>query len=431
MADLTLWRHQNMIVSAPQVHPECNYFFDVSGYGAGKSFAIVVVMLWLVINYLRFEIVIGIGGDTIARLRKTVLLDFMILAKQHGIEYTFNAQQNLLKVGSISFILINMEQPEDIYAYTLSAFLGDELDELKQPDALEAFKASIERTRKPFPDGRAPFRMFFTTAQGYKGTYQIVTELEDKKTPFVLVRGLTKENLANSPSYYTDLYNVYNESERMAYLEGRFVNLTTGRVYYGYDEAKCKLPALPFVVEPNDPVMIGQDLNSGYSRGTAIVKRDKKLYVVRTFDFSQIGHAAPMIRTAFPSNNIEWFPDASGYEIVLGYAKEIQAERIECRVGTINPSIVDRIFFVNKLFESGRLFLGPGTEKLAMALKVRQYDDAGKPAKREGPNDPSHGCDSLEYVIWRIVARDPDFNDLWVAGREGRRNITDRVVSVA
>jgi hypothetical protein len=35
-------------------------------------------------------------------------------------------------------------------------------------------------------------------------------------------------------------------------------------------------------------------------------------------------------------------------------------------------------------------------------------------------------CDSLEYVVWRIVSRDAEFLDLWTSSRSGRKTITDR-----
>jgi hypothetical protein len=51
---------------------------------------------------------------------------------------------------------------------------------------------------------------------------------------------------------------------------------------------------------------------------------------------------------------------------------------------------------------------------------VRQYNEAGEPVKRQGENDPSHYCDGLEYVIWKIVAWDPDFADIYQTTLMGR-----------
>jgi hypothetical protein len=91
--------------------------------------------------------------------------------------------------------------------------------------------------------------------------------------------------------------------------------------------------------------------------------------------------------------------------------------------------VIDRILFVNKLLERVRLALWPNCGPFSMALKMRQFDDMGDPEKRQGPNDPSHYCDSLEYVVWRIVLRDLEFFELWGAGQIRRRSITDRVVA--
>lgn len=58
------------------------------------------------------------------------------------------------------------------------------------------------------------------------------------------------------------------------------------------------------------------------------------------------------------------------------------------------------------------------TDELSEALKVRAYDNNGKPEKPGGERDPSHFCDSIEYVIYRIVRSDPDFMDLKELSRE-------------
>ena len=74
------------------------------------------------------------------------------------------------------------------------------------------------------------------------------------------------------------------------------------------------------------------------------------------------------------------------------------------------------------LAPGGRLMVVdvPETQPLSMALKVRQYDDHGMPAKGKGPEAVDHDCDGLEYVIWRIVASDPDFKDIWRTGLHSR-----------
>jgi len=152
------------------------------------------------------------------------------------------------------------------------------------------------------------------------------------------------------------------------------------------------------------------------------------IHVVRIFEFAEIAHAPKMIKEAFPSNIVEWYPDSSGAEIIQGYSAEIRAAGIQTRIGSVNPSVVDRIFFINKLFDMGKLILWPTAAPLAMALKVRTFDKHGDPEKRQGPDDPSHYADSLEYVCWRVVSSDPAFRFLWDLNRGRRRDISDKLV---
>lgn len=305
----------------------------------------------------------------------------------------------------------------------------DEIDELPEMKAIEAHKALSERTRITLPDGRKPFIMYFSTVHGYRGLYKVVQELKQSRLPNVLVRGLTKNNTSLDPDYVKRLYAIYDEQERLAYLEGRFVNLQSGRVYADYDEETCK--CAPFEITPDMTVYVGQDLNSGFSKGTAIVKKDKTLYIVRGWSFKQLGGAPAIMRSAFPHNEILWFPDCSGKEIIRGYKEEIQENGICCRIGASNPRILDTVFYVNKLFKTGRLkvFDCRETAEVSEAIKTQAYNDMGQPEKGKGENDPDHFTDSVRYCIYRIVRSDMDFMDLKNLSREtvrenGYLNIT-------
>jgi hypothetical protein len=126
------------------------------------------------------------------------------------------------------------------------------------------------------------------------------------------------------------------------------------------------------------------------------------------------------MRSDYPQNQILWFPDCAGKEIIKGYKQEIIDNGIECRLGTSNPRIIDRVFYINKLFKLGKLkvFATKENDMLIEALKVRAYNELGQPEKGKGEDAPDHICDALEYVIYRIVRSDPDFFDLKELSRE-------------
>lgn len=410
-----LYKHQHQLIKLPYKYLDMEYFFMIAGYGSGKTTSDVYLLLSLCQRYYNDSIRIGVLGITITLLKKTLIGDFIRYLISAGIPYSFDKQENIVRVGEVEIVLLALEYPDDIYAHNFNISIVDELDELPLEKSLAAFKAVQERTRKMLPDSRIPFTVFTTTAQGYRGTYKIIEDLKEQKQKFIKIRASTKDNLSLPKSYIDRLYAIYDDNERLAYLEGYFVNLNTGRVYADYDPATCYVPDIDIL--PNDEVMIGQDFNSGFSKGVALIKRDKTLYAVKNFNFKQIGNAPHIIRNSFPTNPIYWYPDASSKDIMAGYSSEIRNENIELRMGSVNPSIVERIFFVNKMLKLGTLKVCKSCKDLDTALRVRQFDDNGKPEKGQGEQAPDHVCDSLEYVCYRVVSSDVDFVGLWQLSR--------------
>ena len=415
---ITPFEHQEQIVSAPYAFPMITYFILQGGYGCGKSFSIVLIILDIATEYQGYDLVVGLGSTTITLLKKTVMVDLEKILRQTGSRYEFNRQDNILTIGTVKFLLIATEQPDSIYGPNLHICLCDEIDELPEQKAIEVNKALKERTRITLPDGRKPYVMYFSTVHGYRGLYKIEQKLRNSRQLFCVVRGLTKNNTSLDPQYVKDLYAIYDENERLAYLEGQFVNLQAGRVYSDYDEGKCKCK--PFEIGAEYVVQVGQDLNSGFSKAAAVIKKDKRLYIVRGWSFKEVGTAPVTMRTTYPQNEILWYPDCSGKEIIKGYRDDIVNNGIECRIGSSNPRILDRIFYVNKLFRMGLLYVFdcPETEELSEALKIRQFDKNGQPEKGAGEKSPDHFCDALGYVVYRIVRSDADFMDLKELSRE-------------
>ena len=430
---ITPWIHQRQIVSAPFAYTDISYFFLCGGYGCGKSFSIVFMVVVLCKTYQGEDVTIALCSTTITLLNKTVILDLIKLCKKTGSHIEYNQKDNIITIGTIRFLLIATGQPADIYGPNVHITLCDEVDELPEQKAIEAHKALSERTRLTLPDGRKPFIMYFSTVHGYRGLYKIVRKLKSDHLKYILVRGLTKNNKSLDPQYVKNLYAIYDEQERLAYLEGMFVNLQSGRVYSDYNDETCK--CAPFEITNNMTVYVGQDLNSGFSKATAVVKKDKCLYIVHGWSFKEIGGAPAIMRSTFAKNEILWFPDCSGKEILKGYKMEIIDNGIQCRIGSSNPRILDTVFYVNKLFKLGKLkvFDCKATDEVSEALKVQAYNDMGQPEKGKGETDPDHFTDSVRYVIYRIVRSDPDFMDLKELSREsvkenGYLNISGKAV---
>ncbi len=405
------FRHQTQLMMLPWAKPNISQFFLIGGYFSAKTTTLKLLTMLTISKYWKHPVVGALGAPTISFLEKTLLADLQNVLEQTGSKYTYNSSKHILRIGNMTIRMIQTGQPKEIYGHNLSFFYSDEHDELEQTKALDANQAIQERVRIPFPDGRDPFSVIATTAQGLRGTYRIVENLKEEKQPYALVRGRTEDNTTLRPDYLRRLKALYNEEEQEAFLNGKFVNLTTGRVYYAYNEAVHFQNVEP--IQPHETVHIGQDLNEGYSKGTACVIRGGMVVVVREFSFKAIGYAPRLLREAFPHNRIVWYPDNSGKPIMGGYVEEIEHYQIETVYAGRNPSILDRIFIGNKLFLLNRMVVSKECPETSMVLKTRQFDEKGVPEKGKGEKAPDHRADSFDYVVFRLVVDHEEFMDLY------------------
>ena len=403
-----LLRHQEASINAVRMHPEIPFVFLIGGFGCGKSFTDVQLCLFLYHAYKNSKepITIGILGVTIKLLKQTVIADLERAFDAGNISYRDNSQAGTITVGQVTFVYLAMQNPDDIYAFNFHCAICDEIDEVPSERVQKIVTAIQERCRVVMPAGRDmpsrdPFIFFSTTAQGLGGTYQLIEYFKEKNLPYIKIRGRTQDNTNLAQSQLKLLRGLYTEDEARAYLDGEFVNLSTGRVYPEYD-ARVHV-YMPFKVKPTDTIYVGQDFNAGYNAAVEMVERNGKIYVVNIHHWDYVGDAARRLRELYPSNKIIMIPDANGKEIMSGFMEEFEQYNVEIHWNNINPSILERITGINKAFRFGNLFIFQGLKKLEMGLETRDFDDTGKPRKGKGPDALDHHCDAFEYGFWHII----------------------------
>lgn len=411
LEDIVPFRGQRQMLALPWEKPEIQSFSLVAGYGFGKSTTQDMILSDLAERYWKYDVRVALFSNTISLLKKTVVADFERWLIQSGSKYRYDRSQNIITIGKMTFMLLASGRPEDIYGPNVHVSLSDEMDELEQTKCIEAHRAIQERTRVTLPDGHPPFCIFTTTAQGFKGTYQIIEKYKEDGTPYALVRGKTSDNTSLDPNYVKRLQDNYNENERLAFLEGHFVNLTSGRVYPSFDPSVHEVA--PFEVYRDETIHIGQDLNQGFSKALAFIIRNRNLYAIKEWSFDDIGKAPQAFRSSFPNNPILWYPDNSGKPILGGYVEHADAFRVQIVWTGRNPAILDRTFAVNLTFRMSRLFVFKNLKQWPMALKTRGYDKNGIAEKGHGPTSPDHICDAGEYAIFWILANQEEFMDIY------------------
>lgn len=424
-------KHQSASINMIRNHIEIPYVFLIGGFGAGKSMTDVMLCLFLYSCYVHSPepITIGILGVTIKLLKQTVLADLERAFDAAGIPYRDNSQAGTLTVGQITFVYLAMQDPDDIYAFNFHAAICDEIDEVPSDRVKKIVTAIQERCRAMIPasvngkmKAREPFIFFSTTAQGLGGTYMLTEEFKKNGVPYAVIRARTADNPYLAPGQLKLLRKLYTPAEAEAFLEGKFVNLSTGRVYAEFDPSKHIY--MPFPIqegvkhvseegqvsfEGGDVIYVGQDFNSGYNAAVILIERAGVIHVITGHHWDYVGQGAAKLRELYPNNRIVLIPDANGKEIMAGFTEEFEEQNIEIFWNNVNPSVTERITGVNKAFRMGKLVVHqPATtneamDRVIMCLQTRDFDDNGKPRKGKGPNAVDHWGDALEYGVWHII----------------------------
>jgi len=314
----------------------------------------------------------------------------------------------------------SMEKPQTIVGFKIGHALVDELDVLPSLKAQHAWRKIIARMRYNV-HGLKNGVDVTTTPEGFKFVFQqFVKQLRDKpalKEMYGLVQASTFDNELNLPDdYIPSLMESYPEQLIRAYLNGQFVNLTSGSIYHAYDR---KLNQCFDTVQPGEPLFIGMDFNVGKMAAITHVKRD--LGLPRAVDELMDGYDTPdmirRIKERYWRHNgndfektceIRIYPDASGDS-----RKSVNASVTDLAMlkqagfaviaPAANPPVKDRINAMNAMFCNAqgerRYLVNPFTcPTYADGLEQQIWAPNGEPDKSQG-ND--HANDGGGYFIHR------------------------------
>lgn len=312
----------------------------------------------------------------------------------------------------------SMEKPDSIVGFKIARADVDELDTLAIRKAEQAWRKIIARLRLGY-DGLNGADVA-TTPEGFKFTYQQwVKAIRDKPElaeMYGLVQASTYDNEANLPGdYIPGLLATYPPQLISAYLNGQFVNLTSGTVYHAYDRLKN---ACDDVVREGEPVFVGMDFNVGKMAAVIHVKRDGMpravAEVVNAYDTPDMIVKLKEMLWKYEGGDwrktreIRVYPDynwgrarrstdASTTDIQL-----LKSAGFSIYNANNNPPVKDRVNAMNAMFCNAkgerRYFVNPHMcPAYADNLEQQVWDDKGEPDKKAG-ND--HQNDAGGYFIY-------------------------------
>jgi hypothetical protein len=256
-----------------------------------------------------------------------------------------------------------------------------------------------------------------STPEGFRFCHKKFVQLPQENPELLnnygLVQASTYENEINlPPDYIPSLKESYPKELIEAYINGQFVNLTSGTVFYGYNRLACDSKE---VMKEGEPLFIGQDFNVARMASAIFVQRPDGYHAVAELkDVFDTPDVIKIMQEKFKGRRIIVYPDASGSSRKTVDANKSDIALLNQAGFTVrnhpsNPAVKDRVLATNKAFQTGKIKVNAKTcPTIARCLEQQAYDDDGEPDKKSGfdhMNEAFSYFVCYEYPIIRPIAR--------------------------
>jgi len=378
------------------------------GYGTGKSETLANCAI---IDAMHSpSALIGIYEPTYDLVRLIIAPRIQAKLDEYGMRYKYNKQENVIYTangGIGDFILRTLDNPERIIGYETFRAHIDELDTLKTDKAQEAWNKTIARNRQSIFDVETgePHQnqaSVYTTPEGFKFCYN--RWVRDGGDDYDFIQAATTSNPFLPPDYVQSLRDSYPEKLIEAYINGQFVNLTSGTVYEYFSRTDN---ASNETIQPGEPLHIGQDFNVGGCCSAVFVHRGDQIHCVDEFQSHDTFGILDNVANRYPNNPITFYPDASGFSGKTNASISDNQMLIDAGYELIAPRknglVKDRVNAVNTLFSKKKLFIN--TTKcvnITTSLEQQAYDKNGAPEKFGGSATVDDWNDALGYKVVRF-----------------------------
>jgi len=381
----------------------------IGGYGCGKSFGGI---LKTVVKKLKYPgIPVAYYLPTYGLIKDIAFPRFAEIFDKLGIAYELKSGDHEFHTAFGRVILRSLSNPERIVGYEVGYSCVDETDILPAAQMTDAFSKIIARNRLKLPNGDVNQTDIVGTPEGFKFAYDFL--VRNTKGNRSIIKGKTKDNPYLPEGYVDTLTEMYSEQQLAAYLNGEFVNLTSGNVYHrfsrtanhssrtikstdvlhiGMDFNVTKMNAVVYVVDEIETDITVSNFNGVQSITSTIRKKVRiKTAVdefVNAYDTAEI---IALIKQKFPGYKIIIYPDASGDNRKSSGRSDIdllKSAGFVIRKLSKNPFVKDRVNAMNLSFSdsNGNVYHYVNTDQCpnyTEALEKQTYKN-GEPDKTGG-----------------------------------------------
>ena len=216
----------------------------VSGFGGGKSFTLYKRAIASAIENAPVPVIICMPTYPMAKMITIPTMDALLEGKRsiygRAFDWDFNAQAPMryrirFRGRQAVIWVLSSDNPKTLVGATVAAVYMDE----PFIQDYTAFEKLMSRIRHPGAITKE-FCLAGTPEQLNWGYDLFKGELRDKfdSVGVGLVQASTRDNLALETGYADRLAAGYDSLTASAYLDGQFVNLAKGRIYFAFDETR-------------------------------------------------------------------------------------------------------------------------------------------------------------------------------------------------
>ena len=379
-------------------HSDATYVAAVAGFGSGKTMAAATRLLATKLNYPTIDV--AYLAPTYSLIRDIFYPYMSEFLHNIGANYSINKSDNVIHINGYGLVYCRtMDNPDLIVGWQVGDAFLDEFDILPIDKAIKVMQKVSARCRQKFPDKKKNQKYITTTPEGFKATYKLF-----KKEPLQdshLIQMSTTSNAHNLPDdYIQSLRDQYPAELIDAYIDGKFVNLTSGAVYNHYDCITCNSTE---EIKESEPLFIGMDFNVTNMSAVIYVKRGKVWHavdeLVGVYDTPSM---IDLIKYKYKGHHITVYPDASGrsrktIDASTSDIALLEDAKFSVRANKKNPYVRDRIVSANSAFNNGLLKVNADAcPEYANCLEQLVYNKNGEPDK---DSDLDHLPDAGTYPI--------------------------------
>lgn len=383
----------------------------VGGYQSGKSTVAAVKTITHLLQY---------PGVPIAYYLPTYgLFEDMLIPKMRellgdiDIPFTYNQKNSKITTPYGEIWMRSMNEPDRIVSYSVGYSVVDEVDVVHPNKRIDAMKRIS--SRNSFKKGAPNQIDFVSTPEGFAYMYQFFEKNWNENKLLLKLSTLANEdNLADG--YIQGLREQYTEDQLKAYLNGEFVNLTSGTVYYKFDRvvnnsSRCE--------KDNETLYIGMDFNIGNMSAVIHVVDDIPIAVNELTKVFDTPAMCNLIKQKFPNNKIIVYPDSSGKNrhtnASITDIETLKQAGFNVKYKSTNPLIDDRVKNMNRMFMNGNGKIGYKVNcircpEYTEALERMANDKNGVPDKSSGFD---HITEAGGYFIYYEYPLKEIFKAFW------------------